>query len=374
MEKFMLDRIILHKPQLFEGFRRADPEHTGLLSRAQWTQVMLQELGSRNPEVVTAVLLEELAVLWRLSEPCPYAKFLHRFQVQGVDSAGGRAGVDLFRVISNIHDRAQGLSAKEIHWILDPNGDHAVSVEEFQAFLPKFGTSVPPMQAAALYQAMCDEMQRGQPPLTLDNTILFLSVACQDPLPANEWRATAEEIGREIRSHRVSFAQVFRNFDTDRDGFLSHKELEKGLCQSSVTTQKLTPEQVSALIHYIESMGIPDDQISMFEFVRALAPAGLAMNVQQAMVKGVLRRIFLARPTLLSQLYRYDPRGTRQMTTEQFKACLDAVSIQLQAQGRQPLSQPEVHAVCEIASNAGPTVAYEQFLHGLVVADTGEVC
>lgn len=374
MDKFVQDRIILYKPQLFDAFRRADPEHSGVLLRVQWVQVMLREIGSHNPGVVTAALLEELAVLWGLSDPCPYAKFLHRFQVQGVDSAGGRAGVDLFRVISNIHERAQNLSAKEIHWILDPNGDHSVSLEEFQAFLPKFGTEVPPMQAAALYQAMCEEMQRGQTPLTLDHTILFLSVASQDPLPANEWRATAEEIGREIMSHKISFAQVFRNFDIDKDGFLSHKELEKGLCQSSVTTRKLTPEQVKALIHYIESMGIPDDQISMFEFVRALAPASLAMNVQQAMVKGVLRRIFLARPTLLSQLYRYDPRGTRQMNTQQFKACLDAVSAQLQTQGRQALSQPEVHAVCEIASNGGPTVAYEQFLHGLIVADTGEAC
>merc|ERR1712107_895632 len=98
---------------------------------------------------------------------------------------------------------------------------------EFSEFLPHFGIDVPSAQASALYETIATFMQHD--PLTLDAAVLCLSICSRDPPPVNQFSPMAERIGLELQQRGRSYASVFRSWDTDNDGYLSHTELLAGL-------------------------------------------------------------------------------------------------------------------------------------------------
>merc|ERR1712039_1141238 len=225
------------------------------------------------------------------------------------------------------------------------------------------------LQASVLYETMATFM--GQDPLTLDSCISCLSMMTRDPPPVNQWSDIAERIGEQIRRANRSYAYVFRFWDTDRDGYLSLQDLQEGLPQLPEVANGISPNDVRSFMAYIDSMGIENDRISMFEFVRAVAPRELSMQLHQTMVKDLLKRVWICSPALKSLLSRFDPHATNKVTVAEFRSCMDEINGQLQKRGRPALTDVQVGAICEIASGGCRKVEYDCFIRGLHIVDIG---
>merc|ERR1719259_129342 len=113
----------------------------------------------------------------------------------------------------------------------------------------------------------------------------------------SQWSQVAERIGQDILRHGESYAGAFRFWDADRDGFLSLDELQQGL-QQLPATQGVDPGRIEDFMRHIEGMGIANRRVSLFEFVRAVAPRSLALELHSSMLKELLKRVWLCRPLL----------------------------------------------------------------------------
>jgi len=253
---------------------------------------------------------------------------------------------------------------------LDPDGDRVVSHQEFQAFLGYLHLDVPPWQAATVYESFTSLV--GQDPLNLDNVILCLAIVSRDlPMP-NEWTSVAESIGKEISRMGRSYAGYFRMWDTQRQGFLTMADLEAGL--NSMFQGSDICRHVPSFMQYLHRVGGTDvddedvmttQKVTMFEFVRACAPRDMAIRLQRSMTREHLKRVWFFRPRLQDMLVKADPRHTNRVSVDAFAECLREVNGQLQP----PLTDIQVGAICEIASQGRRWVDYHQFISGLHVVD-----
>mmetsp|Transcript_12346 Transcript_12346/g.35010 ORF Transcript_12346/g.35010 Transcript_12346/m.35010 type:complete len:865 (-) Transcript_12346:105-2699(-) len=365
--QFMVERVCESKDQLFKEFCSYDQAMTGLLPKAVWSEVMLRLLEPLCDQVLTPALLEHLASRWGLADPVGYVRFLHRFQIRGSGAMQQDAQPDLLRQVSALRRQLVDAPVAHLEQLLDPNGDRSVSLSEFQSFLPRFGIEVTPLQAGVLYEMMSNFTK--QKLLTLDHTIVCLALMSRDPPSWSQWSQVAEKIGGEINKAGKSYAYAFRLWDTDRDGYLSQGELQEGLSQ--LLPQKLPTQHVANFMQYIEGMGVTNDRISIFEFVRAVAPRDWAMQLHQALLKDLLKRVWICRPALHALLVKSDPQGSMRATVGVFHSCMEEINRQLEVRGRPQLSPMQLQAICEIASNGRSWVAYEDFIRGLHVVDAG---
>jgi len=366
MQQFVMERICEQKEQLFGQFRQQDREMSGLIPKRQWVQVMMQQLGPVCPEVLTPTLLDRLATIWKLKDNVGYVRFLHRFQIRGPDDDANAP--DLMREASGLRRKLLDASSQSLEQLLDPNGDRTVSRAEFLGFLPQFKIDVPSAHAGALYETMCRFVQ--QDPLTVDSAVLCLAIMTRDPPPVNQWSPIAEKIGSEIARAGKSYAYAFRFWDADSDGFLSLEELQQGLRQLPAT-QHVDMASIEQFMYYIEDMGVSNNRISMFEFIRAVAPRSLAMELHETMLKEILKRVWLCRPALQTLLAQKDPRATNRVSVDDFRSCLEKLNRELEQRGRPILSPIQVASICEVASRGAKTVQYDRFIRGLHVVDAG---
>jgi Ca2+-binding EF-hand superfamily protein/diadenosine tetraphosphatase ApaH/serine/threonine PP2A family protein phosphatase len=369
ISQFTAERIVENKEQLFDSFRAADPDCTGILSRASWSRVLLETLGSECAQTLTLELMEELADGWGLlpDAPVKYVGFLHRFQIRGGDEKEcGSQPVDLLKQVSRVREGMLDVSAQDVAKMLDPNRDQTVSKAEFADLLPRFGVEVPTFQAAALYETIV--AQAGEHPLTVDSAILCLALVSKAPVPAGEWSEFAGELGEQVRSTGQSLPGIFRSWDQDGDGFLSVAELEAVLVKLPCE-QAITHEQAATFAEYFDSVGLEDGQVSIFEFVRALAPRELALDLNRAMNKELLKLVWICRPALRTIMLCHDPCSTGKVDVERFREGLGQINGQLERLGHPVLSETQAKAVCEIASGGGGEVCYRCFLESLHVVD-----
>jgi len=369
--QFIMERICEHKEQMFGDFRRHDPDMTGYVSKAMWGEVMMSQLGPNNPQGSCQWLTREVLALlvqrWELPNSIGYMRFLHRFQIRGQEESD--KAPDIMREVSRLRRQLLDTPSASLERLLDPNGDRTVSSSEFATLMAQFGVDVASLMAAVLYESMATFME--QDPLTLDSCISCLSIMSRDPPPVNQWSNVAEWIGEQIRRANTSYAHVFRFWDTDRDGYLSLQELQDGLPQLPGAANGISPNDVKSFMSYIESMGVDNDRISMFEFVRAVAPRELSMQLHQTMVKDLLKRVWICRPALKALVARFDPHATNKVTVEEFRSCMDEINAQLQKRGRPALTSVQLCAICEIASGGCRKVEYDRFIRGLHIVDIG---
>lgn len=365
---FIMERVCESKDQLFTEFRSLDTSMSGLLPKKVWFDTMLRLLEPLCDQVLTPALLEHLAARWGCSDPVGYVRFLHRFQIRGDGPVDESSQPDLLRQVSSLRRQLVDAPCTHLEQLLDPNGDRSVSLVEFQSFLPRFGIEVTPLQAGVLYEMMTNFTQQSL--LTLDSTIVCLALMSRDPPATSQWSMVAERIGAEITTAGKSYAYAFRIWDTNHDGYLSLAELQEGLSQL-LPKQSMPPSNVAQFMQYIEGMGVANDRISIFEFVRAVVPRDWAMQLHQALLKDLLKRVWICRPALHALLVKSDPKGTNRATVGVFHASLEEINRQLELRGRPQLSPTHLQAICEIASKGRNWVAYEEFIRGLQVVDTG---
>lgn len=366
-QQFVMERICEHKDQLFMSFKDMDSAVSGVIPKKKWVEVMLGQLRPVCPEVVTQQLLERLSAVWGIGEKVGYVRFLHRFQIRGNDDSD-QEQPDLMREVSKLRKKALDIPLHSLEQLLDPDGDRSVTLQEFTNFLPRFNVVVPAAHAGALYETMTQFMK--QDPLTLDSCMLCIALMSRDPGPDSAYSRVAESIGMVIDQSGKSYAYAFRCWDINKDGWLSLEELEQGLHQLPAT-KKLSRQDVAGFMSYIEDAGISNDRVSILEFIRAVAPRGLAMELHQMMLKELLKRVWICRPALQTLLAHYDPSATNKVSIKHFKACLGEINAQLEQRGRPLLSAAQVASICEIASGGGNTVDYAQFLQGLHIVDLG---
>merc|ERR1711920_869859 len=122
-----------------------------------------------------------------------------------------------------------------------------------------------------------------------------------------------------------------------RDGYLSISELRAGLNQLP-STQLMDTSHIQDFMTYVEGMGVSNRRISMFEFLRAVAPRNWAMELHQTMLKEVLKRVWICRPALQTLLAHFDPRATNRVSVDDFRTCLGEINAQLEQRGRPLLS------------------------------------
>jgi len=364
--QFVIERICESKDQLFTEFRSLDASMTGLLPRAVWVEAMLRLLEPLCDQVLNVGLLEQLAQRWGVTDPVGYVRFLHRFQIRGHEGVREEVQPDLLREVSSLRRQLVDAPVMHLEHLLDPNGDRSVTLGEFQSFLPRFGLEVTPLQTSVLYEMMTNFTQQSV--LTLDSTIVCLALMSRDPPPMNQWSSVADKIGHAVSSFGKSYAHAFRLWDTNCDGYLSLAELHGGLSQL-LPPQKLQTLNVAHFMQYIEGMGVTNQRISIFEFVRAVAPRDWAMQLHQALLKDLLKRVWICRPALHALLAKNDPNGTNRAKVKVFHSCLEEINRQLEIRGRPQLSSAQLQAICEIASQGQPWVAYEEFIRGLHVVD-----
>jgi len=374
--QFMSDRIVQYKEQLFERCKAIDTSCSGTISRARLSELIVDVFDGDSDcrTVVNKCSIEDLMVSWQLPPDVKYVRFLHRFQLRD-DPKEGSILVDRLRAVSLLREKLVNLSSLHLEQMLDPNGDKTVTRDEFASFLPHFNINVPPWQAAALHETLCQSclhanQLQGHDNVTLDSAILCLALVSQDPLPENKLTAIAESVGRDIREAGSTLAGVFRSWDVNCDGFLSLAELKKGL--ESLPATWIKHEHIGACTEHIQSLDVDDQRVTIFEFVRALAPRRLTLSLQQAMIKEVLKRVWICRPVLLDLLAQKDPHATNKLSCLDFRECLAEVNSELERMRHQRLTDVEIWAVCEIAAAGADEVRYDQFVDGLHVEDTAE--
>merc|ERR1712129_416935 len=95
-------------------------------------------------------------------------------------------------------------------------------------------------------------------------------------------------------------------------------------------------------------------------------PSGAEGNDEGGVEARLDRKTFVA--DILSQL---DAGHSNKVSMKQFHDAIEELNRHFQKQGRPPLSETQVNAICEIASGGSQEVAYTSFLNSLHIADTG---
>lgn len=370
--QFMTERLVEHKDELFERLSAADPYCTGCVVKVSWARNLLEVLTPHCEGLLSPAVVEELWAEWGLSEPVKYVRFLHRFQLRD-SPADGSFLVDRIQAVTKLHAQLVNFSTMNLEHLLDPNGDKTVTRQEFSAFLPMFHVQVPPWQAAALYETMSNIV--GQHPITLDSSILCLALVSQDPPESlsDALGLAAEAVGRQILGSGMTFAGAFRTWDTTHDGFLSLDELEVGLRSLPLAASPggISPDEARACCQRLHSMTAHREKVSMFDFVRAVAPSELTLELQGTLIKEVLKHVWRCRPALLDALARADPDASNVIGLEAFKDCVREINPHLERRGLHSLGEIQVNVICEIAAAGRDQVRYEDFLRGLHVEDVG---
>ena len=97
---------------------------------------------------------------------------------------------------------------------------------------------------------------KGNQKLTVDDTIMCLALVSLEPVKVNAMTPAAQHIGLKLREQGQTFAGVFRQWDVDKDGFLSAAELSKGL--GAVAPGVITKDEVQDFVKYVDEMGNED--------------------------------------------------------------------------------------------------------------------
>lgn len=310
---------------------------------------------------------------WQLTEPVAYVQFLHRFQIisELTPQRSVAAHIDVFHAMSQLRVNISDLQADTLLQGLDRDLSGTVDLLEFQRFLEEWHIEVPQRQTAALYEALCFSLGRNA---AVGDVVLAIALISRSPLAGpggSEWVEVAKEVGEEILSSGQTLVGFFRQWDTDRNGFLSAAEVERALVHGVPRVGKrLTAEQVTALVHHMDSQGVHNDRISLIEFLRAVGPRTLARELSGALLGEVLRPVLEYRSVLDAVFQRIDPVSSNSVSLEQFRAGLEEMNRQLSASGDAALTEYQLQAVGEIASGGAPSVQYRSFLHSLRVVDT----
>lgn len=364
LQQFVIERICEDKDELYNKFSAQDDKGARLLPKSVWASILM---SSSLDKVLTRDVLDKLAGHWKVDDPVNYIRFLHRFQIRGAEDLGNVS--DLMREVSKLRKKLIDSPVQSLERLLDPSGDRKVSCTEFAELLPQFSIQIPQAQVMHIYESLASLMQQN--PLTLDSTILCLSIMSRDPAPVNQWSEVAENIGVEISKSGKSYAYAFRLWDTDRDGFLQQDELKQGL-ERLFDKEHISSEDVADFMQYVDGLGgSPDGRVSLLEFVRAVAPRSLSATLHKTMLKEVLRRVWVCRPLLEACLLQFDKAAIGQVTREEFRTCILQVDRKLREMGRPALQSSEVEAICEIASGgARRNVNYKKFIKSLRIVDT----
>eukprot|EP00438_Fugacium_kawagutii_P020164 Skav209786 [mRNA] locus=scaffold9:664485:670088:- [translate_table: standard] len=190
-----------------------------------------------------------------------------------------------------------------VTWVFGPkNADKKAVQKSVDCFLEKFGSKGGKLSPQEMYYVFAPIIKStegylsnetmatmvNQDPINLDNTILCLALVSQDP-PKREddpCADVAEAIGRKILESGTTLAGIFRSWDQDKSGFLSLPELNSGL-QTLSLSHSFSDDEVSACMSKIDSLGKEDQRISIFEFIRALAPRHVTLELQRSMIREV---------------------------------------------------------------------------------------
>ena len=84
-------------------------------------------------------------------------------------------------------------------------------------------------------------------------------------------------------------------------------------------TREITHEQAVVCMARIESTGVLNNQVSIFEFIRAVAPQAMSLSLQRSLIMEALKVVWICRPAFLAQLAYLDPEATNVVTLEQFR-------------------------------------------------------
>jgi len=366
---FICERVVELKGPLFNKFRTMDTLLTGVVSRKTCANVMLSVLTPQCGGVLSPALIQKCFAAWALPFQVQYIRFLHRFQLK----ADLPDRPTLIERIRNIDKTKPG--ERKVHealhfnmeLMLHTDGDKPVTCDEFITLLPTFGIRVPPWQAAILYEKMCELAQQN--PISVDSTIVCLALAnpnhFQPKLDVGRAQML-EVIWHLVCSEGTSVPALFRTWDSHGTGFLSIDELEEGLRISPVTWG-ITEKQLNLCISKLNSMGVPAAGVNVFDFVRALAPPSLAMQLQRILIEECLLQVWVCRPALVALLAAKDPAAHNQVTREEFQECLDQVNAELGRMGHWKLTDAQVNMVCDIAAAGEHQVRYSLFLSGLQI-------
>jgi len=377
VENFIIDQICLHKQKLFRAFSARDRSASGEIAKAVLFEVMGETLKEVPP--LTAATWQELGQRWELGEAVPYVRFLHRFQILaecGVAEQSTHA--DVFVAMTRLRYELRDVQCEKLLKDLDPKQNGEVDLEEFQSFLglqhtPETpnGIQIPPMQAAALFEAMFVALQRNP---TVEDVILAVALISRSPAMSpvgSAWHDLCQDLGEKISLSGQSLVQFFRKWDLDGDGFISMPELEKALNQGVPGLAiQWSPEQLKTLMQHIDCQGEQNDRISLVEFLRATGPRRIARELTGALLGEVLKPVFFHRPALEAIFKHCDQAASGVISQEEFRAGISEMNRQLVSDGKQPLTDVQVMAVCEIASGGHRQVKYRSFLTALKAVDT----
>jgi len=367
IEQYVAQHIVGRKQRLFQEFCRTDPRGSGRTALAGWKQVMASLLPDVPP------VWDDLAAEWQLAHPVAYVQFLHRFQIVSelTWKRSAMMHIDVFHAMSQLRVMISDVQADALLCGLDRDLSGTVDLAEFQSFLDGWHIEVPRCQSAALYEALMVSLGRNP---AVEDVVLAIALISRSPLDSpcgSEWVDAAKEVGEEIRKSGQSLVGFFRQWDTDRNGFLSHAEVERALIQGIPRVGKqFTAEQMKTLVHHMDSQGLSNDRISLVEFLRAVGPGGLARELSGALLGEVLRPVLEYRSVLEAVFQRQDPVSSNVVSLDQFRAGLEEMNRQLSAMGDLALTEYQLQAVGEIAAGGATSVHYREFLRSLRVVDT----
>jgi len=193
-----------------------DRQQKGSVPRTVWFEVMLTTLTPHCQGFLTRAVLEEFAMATNLPDPVEYCRFLHRFQIRSEEKKDAHA--DNVRRMTMLRNNVSDLSDVDMRKLLDPNGDHLVTREEFYHFLQSAKVQVLPWQSAAIYETMVS--LSGENPLKLDRIITCISVMGRSCIGGrNQISLAAQQVGKEMQSTGHTIPSFFRHWDVDKNGF-----------------------------------------------------------------------------------------------------------------------------------------------------------
>lgn len=393
IENVAVDLICRHKGELFDAFRAQDVLGTGKIPVSAWTNVMEVQFSEMPP------MWHLLAREWKFDDDVHYVLFLHRFQIlpRTRPDELPRWRVDALNVFRSLGSRIGDVAAETLRQGLDQDNDGQVNAEDFAHFLSEWGLDVPRHQSEALFEVMSTVLSRAP---TTDDVCLCISLAsCRSDreAPAADGMFSPEQrsrghtdlargVGRRIGGGAMTLAQAFKEMDTDGDGFLSAEELQRGLGASPCASAELarakrglalTAEQSQLLFGHLfasparrrgELCG--QESVSLVEFLAGLGPRELGLDLEAALLAEVLRPVYVFRPMVNAYLSHLDPMQSGQVPVQAFRLAVGEVCRQARALGLEELTDRQVEAACEIASDGRPNVRYREFLQSLRAVDT----
>eukprot|EP01117_Protostelium_nocturnum_P008738 TRINITY_DN3132_c0_g1_i2.p1 TRINITY_DN3132_c0_g1~~TRINITY_DN3132_c0_g1_i2.p1 ORF type:complete len:906 (-),score=379.45 TRINITY_DN3132_c0_g1_i2:34-2751(-) len=353
--KILREKIYENRHDLLVCFTRMDLNKDGRINSEEWANALNSVLQLNIPWLE----LEPFLIKDDPPGKINYMKFVERYKIQ-IDSELSKDWTEslISKICVKLYETSGDLS--KAFQKIDLNSDGCLTYDEFVDALSKQGLGLSNDQLYDLMKSI-DKDQSGS--IDLGEFTERFQVSFNKIKEEKEsWiQKAANEIGNILFREKRTIQAAFSEFDEDKNGALSYREVSLALTRLGVS---YSDEEKTKIAAWIDEDG--NGEISFKEFRNAFKIIdSQGSDWQDYMIQKVCGILFKNKLQLQGVFRRLDSQGTGRLAFSDFKIAIEVLNQQIGS----PVSPLQLRELYKSVSDESGMIEYERFLGSFRLVD-----